>query len=103
MDSLLLLVADLCGTIGMGFFLFAEIRQLYKVLKTHVVKGISHTAYLSKLIACIFTGTMLFLSSLYLSFAVIVSELAIIGIILLLMKKYKHRNYNFGNSFYGGK
>lgn len=91
MNNTLLWIADLCGVIGMSFFLFAEIKQLYKILKTRVVRGISHTAYISKAIACIFTSIMLALTSLYLSFGVIISELIIIAVILLLMKKYRRK------------
>lgn len=90
MNNLLMLIADMCGTIGMGFFLIAEIKQLWKILKTHIVRGISKTAYISKLIAVAFTSITLLIPGFYLSLSVIVAEGIIIAIVLYLMKKYRN-------------
>lgn len=89
--EIITLIADIAGTIGMGFFLKAEIQQLYKILKTKIVEGISHTAYRDKLLAIIATSTCFWLSSLWLSLAVLIAEGIIALIILCLMKKYRRK------------
>ena len=88
-NSILMLIADLCGVGGMGFFLWAEIRQLWKILKTHKITGISKSAYKSKLAAVVLTSTMLVISALYMSFVVIITEGITIACIIYLLKKYK--------------
>lgn len=82
-------IADICGVVGMGFFLLAEIKQLLKILRTHRVTGISRHAYMSKLYAVGFTGTMLAITALYMSFVVILAEGMIVAWVLCLIKKYK--------------
>lgn len=89
MNNILMLIADICGVIGMGFFLVAEIKQLWKILKTHVVRGISKTAYISKLIAIIFTSITLLVPGFYLSLSVILAEGLVIALVLYFMNKYK--------------
>ena len=85
----LMYIADMFGVLGMSYFLWAEVKQLQKVRRTHKVSGISHTAYASKLKAIIFTSVMLGISGLYLSLAVIIAEGIIVIWVLHLMKKYK--------------
>lgn len=92
--ELIAIIADIAGVIGMGFFLKAEIFQLRKILRTKITTGISHTAYRDKLLAIFATSIMLYLSSLWLSFAVILTEGVIILIVLHLIKKYKKRKYH---------
>jgi hypothetical protein len=91
MDSTIILmwIADICGVIGMSYFLYAEIRQLLKVKKTHKITGISKTAYISKLKAISFTSIMLVITALYMSLAVILAEGIIVAWVLFLMKRYK--------------
>ena len=83
------LIADLAGVIGMGFFLKAEIFQLRKILRTKIVRGISHTSYRDKLFAIAITMLMLYLTSLWLSFAVLFAEGIVVLIVLYLMRKYR--------------
>jgi len=83
-----MLIADLAGVIGMGFFLKAEIFQLKKILRTKITHGISHTAYRDKLLAITATMLCFGLTSLWLSFAVLFAEGIIVFIILKLIKKY---------------
>jgi uncharacterized protein with PQ loop repeat len=71
-------VADIFGMAGMGFFLFAEIRQLVKILKTKRCTGISWTAYKVKMIACLCTLLCFGLSALWGSFLVILAETVVI-------------------------
>lgn len=85
---MIMLIADLAGVLGMGFFLKAEIFQLRKILRTKTVKGISRTAYRDKLWAIAATMTCFGLTTLWFSFAVLFAEGIIIFIILRLMKKY---------------
>lgn len=89
--EIVMLIADIAGTIGMGFFLKAEIMQLHKILRTKTVKGISHTAYRDKLLAIVATMFCFWLTSLWLSFAVLFAEGVVAFIILYLMKKYKRK------------
>ncbi len=86
--ELMMLIADVAGVIGMGFFLKAEIFQLKKILRTKMTTGISRTAYRDKLFAISATSVMLYLTSLWFSFAVILAEGVIIIIVLRLIKKY---------------
>ena len=88
-NSILMLIADLCGVGGMGFFLWAEIRQLWKILKTHKITGISKSAYKSKLAAVVLTSIMLAITSLYMSLGVLITEGITIALIIYLMKKYR--------------
>ena len=88
MSEILMLIADTCGVIGMGFFLVAEIKQLWKILKIKRITGISKTAYRSKLAAIGFTSITLTITALHMSLAVILAEGVIIIWILWLMKKY---------------
>lgn len=88
MFEILMLIADICGTIGMGFFLIAELKQLWKILKTHIIKGISKTAYISKIIAITFTSITLLVPRFYLSLSVILAEGVIVALVLYFMKKY---------------
>ena len=83
------LVADLAGTIGMAFFLKAEIFQLKKILKKKLVTGISKTAYRDKVLAIILTLACFGLTSLWFSFAVIAAEGGVVAMIIYLMKKYR--------------
>ena len=90
MDNyILMLIADACGVVGMGFFLIAEIKQLWKILKTKKITGISRTAYRSKLAAIGFTSVTLIITSLYMSLVVILAEGIIVAWVLVLIKKYK--------------
>lgn len=89
MSEILMVIADLCGVAGMGFFLFSEIKQLWKVIKTHTVKGISHSAYVSKFIAITFSSIMLALTALYMSLYVILAEGVIVVWVLYLMRRYR--------------
>ena len=89
--NILMWVADLCGVVGMGFFLWAEIRQLWKILKTHKIIGISKSAYKSKLAATAFTSIMLAITALYMSLGVILLEGIVIAWVIHLMKKYKKK------------
>ena len=86
--SIIFLIADICGVIGMGYFLWAEIKQLLKIRKSHKVTGISHTAYTSKLKAIGFTSVMLTITGLYLSLTVLLVEGVIVVMVLHLMKRY---------------
>jgi len=87
--EIIMLVADLAGVIGMGFFLKAEIFQLKKILRTKIVHGISRTAYRDKLFAIFATLLCFGLTSLWLSFVVLFAEGTIVFIVLHLMKKYR--------------
>ena len=87
--EIITLVADIAGTIGMGFFLKAEIFQLKKILKTKVVQGISRTAYRDKLLAIFATMICFGLTTLWFSFLVLLAEGVVALIILHLIKKYK--------------
>ena len=87
--EIIMLIADLAGVVGMGFFLKAEVFQLRKILRTKVVRGISRTAYTDKLLAIAATMFCFWLSSLWFSFIVLFAEGVIALIILRLMKKYK--------------
>jgi hypothetical protein len=91
MDNTVLLmwIADIAGVCGMFYFLWAEVKQLLKIRKSHKITGISHTAYTSKLKAIIFTGVMLTITTMYMSFAVIIAEGIIVVWVLMLMKKYR--------------
>ena len=89
--TILMWIADICGVIGMGYFLWAEVKQLLKVRKTHKVTGISHTAYTSKLKAIGFTSITLAITALYMSLVVLLAEGIIVIWVLALMKKYKRR------------
>jgi len=89
MNEILMLVADGCGVLGMGYFLFAEIKQLLKIRKSHKITGISHTAYTSKLKAIGFTSVTLAITALYMSLAVLIAEGVIVVWVLYLMKKYR--------------
>jgi len=84
-----MLIADLAGVIGMGFFLKAEVFQLRKILRTKMTRGISRTAYRDKLYAIAAMLLCLGLTSLWLSLVVIFAEGVIVFIVLHLMKKYK--------------
>ena len=88
MSNIIMLIADACGVIGMGFFLWAEIKQLHKILKTHKITGISHTAYTSKLVAVASTSIAFGLTGLFMSLAVLLTEGIIVAWVLHLMKKY---------------
>lgn len=83
-----MLIADLAGVIGMGFFLKAEIFQLKKILRTKLTDGISRTAYRDKILAIVVTMICFGLTTLWFSFAVLLTEGVIVFIILQLMKKY---------------
>ena len=87
--TLLMWIADGAGVCGMLYFLWAEVKQLLKIRKSHRVTGISHTAYTSKLKAIGFTSIMLIITGLYMSLAVILAEGVIVAWVLMLMKKYK--------------
>lgn len=87
--EIMMLIADLAGVIGMGFFLKAEVFQLKKILRTKTIKGISRTAYVDKLLAILATMVCFWLTSLWFSFAVLFAEGVIAFIILHLMKKYR--------------
>lgn len=91
MDSVILLkwIADVCGVFGMFYFLWAEVKQVAKINKTHKVTGISRTAYISKLKAIGFTSVMLVITALYMSLVVITIQGVIVLWVLRLMKKYK--------------
>lgn len=92
-STLLMWIADGAGVCGMFYFLWAEVKQLLKIRKSHKVTGISHTAYRSKLKAIGFTSVMLMITGLYMSLAVILAEGVIVVWVLLLMKKYRrHKN-----------
>ena len=93
--EIIMLIADLAGVIGMGFFLKAEIFQLRKILRTKLTDGISHTAYRDKLLAIIVTMLCFWLTSLWFSFAVLFAEGIIVLIILQLMKKYGKSKKSF--------
>lgn len=71
-------IADIFGMAGMGFFLYAEIRQLIKILKTKKCTGISLSAYKNKTIACACTLVCFGLSGLWGSFLVILAEAIVI-------------------------
>lgn len=86
--EIIMLIADLAGVIGMGFFLKAEIFQLRKILRTKMTDGISRTAYTDKLLAITATMFCFWLTSLWLSFIVLFVEGVIAFVILHLMKKY---------------
>lgn len=87
----LLLIADICGVVGMWYFLHAELRQLIKIRKTHKVKAISRTAYTSKIKAIIATSIMLSITAMYMSLIVILAEGIIAVWILYLIKKYRRQ------------
>jgi len=89
MNETLMLVADGCGVVGMSYFLYAEIKQLLKIRKSHKITGISRTAYTSKLKAIGFTSVTLVITALYMSLAVIIAEGVVVAWVLFLMKKYK--------------
>lgn len=89
MFEILMTIADICGVIGMGFFLHAEIKQLIKILKTHIVKGISKTSYISKILAICFTSITLLVPGFYLSLSVILAEGVIVAWVLYLIKKWR--------------
>lgn len=76
------LIADIFGTIGMAFFLFAELKQLLKIRKTGMCLGISFTAYKTKMIACLCSLTCFGLTALWGSFLVILAETVVIAPIL---------------------
>jgi len=86
--ELIMLIADIFGVIGMGFFLKAEVFQLKKILRTKLTDGISRTAYRDKLWAIVATMFCFGLTALWLSFVVLFAEGVIAFIILHLMKKY---------------
>lgn len=86
------LVADLAGTVGMAFFLKAEICQLRKIIKRKIVSGISKTAYRDKVLAIAATLICFGLTSLWLSFAVIFAEGIVVALVIYLMKKYRDAN-----------
>ena len=88
-NEILLLIADICGVIGMGCFLLAEMKQLIKIIKKQKITGISHMAYISKLAAIGFTSVMLGITGLYLSLVVLIVEGIVVAAVLYLMKKYK--------------
>lgn len=90
--EVMMLIADLAGVIGMGFFLKAEVFQLKKILRTKIVHGISQTAYVDKLLAILATMVCFWLTSLWLSFIVLFAEGVIALIILYLMKKYREEH-----------
>lgn len=87
--EIMMLIADIAGVIGMGWFLKAEIFQLRKILRTKTVEGISRTAYRDKMSAIVATMICFGLTSLWLSFAVLFAEGIIVFIVIRLMKKYK--------------
>ena len=75
---MLKLIADIFGTAGMAFFLWAEVRQLIKIKRTKMSHGISFHAYKNKMTACILTLVCFAISGLWFSFAVIFAELVVI-------------------------
>ncbi len=87
MNETLLLIADACGVCGMSLFLFAEVKQLIKIFKTHKVTGISFSAYASKLLAILFTGIMFTITALYMSLAVIIIQGVLVSWVAYLIKK----------------
>ena len=86
--EMIILIADIAGVIGMGFFLKAEIFQLRKILRTKLTDGISRTAYTDKLLAIAATMFCFGLTSLWFSFIVLFAEGVVASIILRLMRKY---------------
>lgn len=87
---MLMIFADLAGTVGMLLFLIAELRQFYKIKKTGKLTGISFHAYLSKLIAVASTGVCFGITKLYFSLFVIILEgIVIIPVLYWLWKKRK--------------
>jgi len=87
MNEILILIADVCGVCGMSFFLFAEVKQVIKIYRTHKVTGISFSAYVSKLIAILFTGIMLTITALYMSLAVIMIQCVLVSWVAYLIRK----------------
>lgn len=87
MSEILMIIADICGVCGMSLFLFAEVKQLIKIFKTHKVTGISFSAYVSKLIAILFTGIMFTITALYMSLAVIIIQGVLVSWVAYLIKK----------------
>lgn len=86
---LLLWIADMCGVAGMCFFLFAEVKQVIKIRRTHRVTGISLSAYICKVLAIMFTSIMLIITSLYMSLFVVLTQMILVLWVIYLMKKYK--------------
>ena len=82
-------VADLFGSVGMLFFLLAEVTQLRKILKLKTVVGISWTTYKNKVIALVSTLIGFMLAQLWLSFGVLFGELIIVIYIMKLMEQYR--------------
>ena len=91
MSEILLLIADTCGVCGMSLFLFAEIKQLIKIYKTYRVTGISFSAYVSKLIAILFTGIMFTITALYMSLAVIIIQGVLVAWVAYLIRKDRRK------------
>lgn len=83
------LVADIFGTIGMGYFLWAEIHQWRKIKRVKISDGISLHAYRNKVIAIIATCTCFGLSGLWLSFLVLAMEGIVVTDILRFIYKWR--------------
>lgn len=89
--AILMWIADTCGVAGMSLFLFAEIKQIIKIYKTNKVTGISFSAYVSKLVAILFTGIMLTITTLYMSLAVIIIQGVLVSWVAYLIKKDRRK------------
>jgi uncharacterized protein with PQ loop repeat len=87
----MILIADICGVCGMSLFLFAEVKQIIKIFKTHKVTGISFSAYASKLLAILFTGIMFTITALYMSIVVITIQGVLVSWIAYLIKKDRRK------------
>jgi len=90
---MLAIIADLAGTFGMLLFLFAELKQFYKIKITGKLIGLSYHAYLSKLIAVLATGACFALTGLHFSLLVIVAEGIVIMPILYWLWKYRNKTH----------
>lgn len=92
--ELIMLIADLAGVVGMGFFLKAEIFQLRKILRTKIVRGLSYTAHKDKFKAIVATMLCFWLTSLWFSFVVLCVQGVIVSMTLHFMKKYRKRTFS---------
>lgn len=86
---LLIWIADMCGVAGMCFFLFAEVKQVIKIRRTHKVTGISLSAYICKVLAIMFTSIMLAITALYMSLFVVLIQMVLVLWVVYLVKKCK--------------
>jgi hypothetical protein len=84
-------IADVFGIVGTACFLLAEIKQLYKLLTSESVAGVSLTHYKFKLFAAVNTSIAFALTGLWCSFAVLTLQTVTInwGMWIVLKKRRK--------------